>query len=108
MEVRTRRSEGTTQIHQNGLEPLGASACNEAGRGGMGEARGRSKDEGASRRSLSDESVEKGIVNFSGETGIDFVAIGTHQRSGLSRLFKHSISEDIVNHVWQPILTFPV
>jgi nucleotide-binding universal stress UspA family protein len=55
-----------------------------------------------------DESVEQGIVHFSSDNRIDFVAIGTHQRTGLSRLFKHSISEDIVNHVWQPILTFPV
>ncbi|MFT7602791.1 MAG: nucleotide-binding universal stress UspA family protein [Saprospiraceae bacterium] len=56
----------------------------------------------------SDESVEKGIVNFSADTGIDFVTIGTHQRSGLSRLLKKSISIEIVNHLWQPVLTFPV
>ena len=55
-----------------------------------------------------DENVEQGIVNFSTDTGIDFVAIGTHQRSGLSRLFKKSISNEIVNHVWQPVLTFPM
>ena len=55
-----------------------------------------------------DESVEKGIVNFSADTGIEFVAIGTHQRTGLSRMFKSSISEDVVNHIWQPILTFPI
>lgn len=53
-----------------------------------------------------DESVEKGIINFSGETGIDFLAIGTNQRKGFGRLFKHSISEGLVNHLWQPILTF--
>ena len=55
-----------------------------------------------------DESVEKGIQNFSADTGIDFVAIGTHQRQGLSRLFKHSVSADVVNHIWAPILEFPV
>lgn len=55
-----------------------------------------------------DETVEKGIQNFSADTGIDFVAIGTHQRGGLSRLFKHSISAEVVNHIWAPILTFPV
>lgn len=56
----------------------------------------------------SDETVEAGIVNFNTENQIDILALGTHQRSGLSRMFKHSISEDVVNHVMQPILTFPV
>jgi nucleotide-binding universal stress UspA family protein len=55
-----------------------------------------------------DESVEKGIVNFCTDHAIDFVAIGTHQRTGLSRLFKKSISEELVNHVWQPVMTFPM
>jgi nucleotide-binding universal stress UspA family protein len=56
----------------------------------------------------SDETVEKGIQNFSADTGIDFVAIGTHQRRGLSRLFKHSVAAEVVNHIWAPILEFPV
>jgi nucleotide-binding universal stress UspA family protein len=54
-----------------------------------------------------DETVEKGIINFSADTGIELVAIGTHQRSGFSRLFNSSVSENVVNHIWQPILTFP-
>jgi len=55
----------------------------------------------------SDRSVEKGIADFSVETGIDFVAIGTHQRTGVSRVLKGgSIAEDVVNHLYQPILTF--
>jgi K+-sensing histidine kinase KdpD len=56
----------------------------------------------------SDETVEAGIVNFSTEYHIDIVALGTHQRGGLGRMFKHGISEEVVNHVMQPILTFPV
>jgi nucleotide-binding universal stress UspA family protein len=55
-----------------------------------------------------DESVEKGISHFCTDTGIDFVCIGTHQRSDISRLFNHSLSEELVNHIFQPILTFPV
>ena len=55
-----------------------------------------------------DESVEQGIVNFSADTGIDFVTMGTHQRGGLSRLFKKSISNEVVNHIWQPVMTFPL
>lgn len=54
-----------------------------------------------------DETVEKGIINFSADTGIELVAIGTHQRSGFSRLFNSSVSENVINHIWQPILTFP-
>lgn len=56
----------------------------------------------------SDETVEQGIVNFCADTGIDFVTIGTHQRGSLSRLFKKSISNEIVNHIQQPVMTFPV
>lgn len=55
-----------------------------------------------------DQTVEKGIANFSSDSGIDFVCIGTHQRSDISRLFNHSISEELVNHIFQPVLTFPV
>lgn len=55
-----------------------------------------------------DETVEKGITNFSADTGYELVAIGSHQRSGVSRMFNSSISEDVVNHIWQPILTFPI
>ncbi|MCB0631546.1 MAG: universal stress protein [Saprospiraceae bacterium] len=56
----------------------------------------------------SDETVEAGIVNFSTENQIDIVALGTHQRGGIGRMFKHGVSEEVVNHVMQPILTFPV
>lgn len=55
-----------------------------------------------------DETIEQGITNFSMENRMDIVAIGTHQRKGLSRLFKHSVSEDVVNHLMQPVLTFRV
>lgn len=55
-----------------------------------------------------DESVEKGIVDFSDDNGISFVALGTHQRQGFSHLFKHSVSKDLVNHIYQPVLVFPI
>ncbi len=55
-----------------------------------------------------DTDVERGIAHFSADTGIDFVVMGTHQRKGLSRLFQKSISEAVVNHLWQPVLTFPI
>jgi nucleotide-binding universal stress UspA family protein len=55
-----------------------------------------------------DESIEKGIQHFSADTGIDFLVIATHQRKGFSRIFNSSISEDLVNHNNQPIMTFPI
>jgi nucleotide-binding universal stress UspA family protein len=55
-----------------------------------------------------DESVEMGIQNFSADHQIDFVTMGTHGRKGLGRMLKGSIAEKIVNHVYQPILTFKI
>jgi nucleotide-binding universal stress UspA family protein len=56
----------------------------------------------------SDRTVEEGIAHFSADTGIDFVAIGAHQRQGISRIFRPSLVEHMVNHLWQPILAFPL
>jgi nucleotide-binding universal stress UspA family protein len=55
-----------------------------------------------------DESVEDGITNFSADHQIDFVTMGTHGRKGLGRVLRGSIAEKIVNHVYQPILTFKI
>ncbi|MCP4443535.1 MAG: universal stress protein [Aureispira sp.] len=56
----------------------------------------------------SDQTVEKGIVNFCADEHIDFLAMGTHGRDGLSYWLKGSIAETVVNHVYQPILTFKI
>ena len=53
-----------------------------------------------------DDSVEEGILHFSDEYGINFVAIGTNQRKGLNRVLKRSLSKDLVNHLQQPVLVF--
>ena len=55
-----------------------------------------------------EESVEQGILNFSIDKGIDLVAIGTHQRNGISQFFKRSISNDLISHLGQAILAFPL
>ncbi len=56
-----------------------------------------------------DRSIEDGIANFSAETGIDFVAIGTHQSTGIRRILRNgSRAEEVVNHLWLPILTFKI
>ena len=55
-----------------------------------------------------DESVEQGILNFSAESGVDFVALATSRKKGLARLFHENISVDVVNHNFQPVMTFPI
>lgn len=55
-----------------------------------------------------DNSVEYGVEKFCTEKEIDLIALGTHQRSGFSKFFRHSITDDIVDKVFLPILTFPI
>lgn len=59
-------------------------------------------------KTYKDVTVESGIGNFAAENGIDLIAIGTHQGHGFSKLFRGSISDDVVNHLYHPILTFPI
>jgi len=56
----------------------------------------------------SDQNVEAGIGKFSAERDIDMIILGTHQHKGFSRLFRKSISDDVVNHLYHPVLTFPL
>lgn len=55
-----------------------------------------------------DESVARGVTRYCEEHHIDLVAIGTHQTKGLTKLFHKSISKDLVNHIYHPVLTFPI
>lgn len=59
-------------------------------------------------KTFNDLSVESGIGKFADENEIDLIAIGTHQGHGFSKLFRGSISDDVVNHLNHPILTFPI
>lgn len=52
--------------------------------------------------------VEKGIIAFSEINGMDIIAIGSRQRTGMSRLIRKSISYEAINHINQPIITFPI
>lgn len=54
------------------------------------------------------ETVESGIGKFTAEHDIDLISLGSHQGHGYSKLFKGSISDDVVNHLYHPILTFPL
>jgi len=55
-----------------------------------------------------DTSVEKGILNFTKETGAQLIGMSTHGRKGLSHFFNGSISEDMVNHANMPVITFKI
>lgn len=52
-----------------------------------------------------DKTDEAGILHYAQQINADLIAIGTHGRHGLSRLFNPSVSEDLVNHSFSPVLT---
>ncbi|MCG8305821.1 MAG: universal stress protein [Cytophagales bacterium] len=49
---------------------------------------------------------EEGIVWFTEDFKMDMVMMATYGRSGFSRLFEHSIAEDVVNFSKKPVVTF--
>lgn len=55
-----------------------------------------------------DETVEKGILNFSRGIDADLIGISTHGRQGIAHFFNGSISEDLVNHANRPVITFKI
>ena len=55
-----------------------------------------------------DHSVEKGMASFSEENNVNLIAIGSQQRTGLSRIVRRSISYEAINHLRQAIISFPV
>ena len=55
-----------------------------------------------------DETVEKGILNFSKAIDADLIGISTHGRQGIAHFFNGSISEDLVNHAKRPVMTFKI
>lgn len=55
-----------------------------------------------------DKSVEQGVSKFCMEKHIDLIALGTHQNTEFSKLFRNSVSDNFVNHLFHPILTFPI
>ncbi|MCB7481039.1 universal stress protein [Christiangramia sediminis] len=55
-----------------------------------------------------DYSLEKGILNFSRETGSDAIVILTHGHKGIAYQFFGSVGEEIANHFVIPVLTFKI
>lgn len=53
-----------------------------------------------------DESVELGIKNFADARNVDLVVLGTNQNVGISRLFSGSISDELIENLKYPMLTF--
>jgi nucleotide-binding universal stress UspA family protein len=53
-----------------------------------------------------DDTIEKGIMNFSQSISADLIGMSTHGRQGISHFFNGSISEDLVNHAKRPVITF--
>ena len=53
-----------------------------------------------------DDTIEKGILNFSKIVDADLIGISTHGRQGIAHFFNGSISEDLVNHAQRPVITF--
>ena len=54
----------------------------------------------------SHKNEEEGIVWFTEDFKMDMVMMATYGRSGFSRLFEHSIAEDVVNFSKKPVVTF--
>ncbi|NJN27735.1 MAG: universal stress protein [Cyclobacteriaceae bacterium] len=54
----------------------------------------------------SHEHEEEGIVCFAEDQKMNMVMMATTGRSGFSRLFEHSIAEDVVNFSKKPVVTF--
>jgi len=65
-----------------------------------------SKPDNFTMNIYNDETIEKGILNFSKLIGADLIGMSTHGRQGLAHFFNGSISEDLVNHARRPVITF--
>jgi nucleotide-binding universal stress UspA family protein len=56
----------------------------------------------------SHQNEEEGIVWFTEDFKMDMVMMATYGRTGFSRLFEHSIAEDVVNFSKKPVVTFNI
>ncbi|NEV94874.1 universal stress protein [Psychroflexus sp. YR1-1] len=55
-----------------------------------------------------DRTVERGIQNFASKMNVDLIGIGTHGRKGISHFMNGSLTEDVINHLKKPIITFKI
>ena len=54
---------------------------------------------------LYEKDVEQGVLHFDQMKGVDMLLIGTHGNGGL---FHKSATERLLNHMYKPMLTFPI
>jgi nucleotide-binding universal stress UspA family protein len=54
---------------------------------------------------LQEKDVEQGVLHFDQMKGVDMLLIGTHGNGGL---FHKSATESLINHMYKPMLTFPI
>lgn len=59
-------------------------------------------------RVYNDMQEEDGIIHYAEEIEADMLALGTHGRTALSRLFSGSLAEHVVNHAKRPIWTYHI
>ncbi len=95
-------------MHLLKVNTPGDFETNEAVEARMKEFAELNELERASFNIYCDYSIEKGIASFAQSNDMDLLAIGSQQRTGLSRIIRKSISYDAINHIKQPIITFPV
>ncbi|SNR14934.1 universal stress protein [Tenacibaculum jejuense] len=57
---------------------------------------------------ISDYTIEAGITNYAKSYDADIIIMTTHGRSSFSQIFDHSITEDVVNHVNIPVISFKI
>jgi nucleotide-binding universal stress UspA family protein len=66
------------------------------------------KDSKHSINVYDDDSIESGIINFSKEINADLIALSTHERSGVFRLFNKSVSKNLSRNSLKPVITFMI
>ena len=86
---------------------------------GLDEIKGRINDATAYLANLQEDLVRKGIqvrtivdhgsvvetiINMAGKEGADLIAMASHGRSGLSRVFYGSVAAGVLQHVDRPLL----
>ncbi len=64
--------------------------------------------EGAEKHIEENEDVEEGILNFARRENMGLIAMGSHGYHGWKHLFHHSVSEDVVDHLPFPVLTYRI
>ncbi|QDU93577.1 universal stress protein [Lignipirellula cremea] len=59
----------------------------------------------ACRRFLLEGPPAQALVQFAAEEGVDLIVMGTHGRTGLSRLLMGSVAEEVIRHSKVPVLS---